>query len=142
MTTERAGDRPRGAAHASEGELGPESCRRCGEVVPAGANFCPNCGAPVSISAASERRVVSVVFDSSTVMTPSPPTFSIASAISSPIAVSLCAEIVATCAFSLRLLTGFAWLVSALTATSSPRSSPRFKSIALAPAATLRTPSA
>jgi hypothetical protein len=41
-------------------------------------------------------------------MTPSPPTFSIASATSSPIAGSLCAEIVATCAFSLRLSTGFA----------------------------------
>ena len=50
--------------------------------------------------------VVSVVFDSSTVITPSPPTFSIASATSSPIAGSLCAEIVATCAFSLRVLTG------------------------------------
>ena len=42
----------------------------------------------------------------------------------------------------LRLLTGFARPLSTLTAASSPRSSPRFKSIALAPAATLRTPSA
>jgi hypothetical protein len=42
----------------------------------------------------------------------------------------------------LRLLTGFASPLSTLTAVSSPRSSPRFKSIALAPAATLRTPSA
>src|SRR3970282_1804279 len=41
---------------------------------------------------------VSVVFDSSTVITPSPPTFSIASATNSPMASSLCAEIVATCA--------------------------------------------
>ena len=49
---------------------------------------------------------VSVVLDSSTVITPSPPTFSIASATSSPIAASLCAEIVATCAFSLRVVTG------------------------------------
>ena len=49
---------------------------------------------------------VSVVFDSSTVMTPSPPTFSMASATSSPIAASLCAEIAATWAFSLRVFTG------------------------------------
>ena len=59
---------------------------------------------------------VSVVFDSSTVMTPSPPTFSIASATSSPITGSLCAEMVATCAFSLRLSTGFAIVFSAFTA--------------------------
>ena len=46
---------------------------------------------------------VSVVFDSSTVITPSLPTFSMASATSSPMAVSLWAEIVATCAFSFRV---------------------------------------
>lgn len=40
----------------------PETCPRCGESLPPKANFCPNCGAPVAISAASERRVVSVVF--------------------------------------------------------------------------------
>src|SRR6516164_9071404 len=39
--------------------------------------------------------IVSVVFDSSTVMTPSPPTFSIAPATSSPMAGSLWAEMVA-----------------------------------------------
>ena len=39
-----------------------EACRRCGEPVPTGANFCPNCGAPVSVPEASERRVVTVVF--------------------------------------------------------------------------------
>ena len=47
--------------------------------------------------------VVSVALASSTVMTPSAPTFSTASATSSPMAGSLCAEIVATCAFSRRL---------------------------------------
>ena len=83
-----------------------------------------------------------MVFDSSTVITPSPPTFSIASATSSPIAGSLCAEIVATCAFSLRVLTGRDMLASASTAALRPRSRPRLRSIALAPATTLRTPSA
>jgi class 3 adenylate cyclase/tetratricopeptide (TPR) repeat protein len=37
-------------------------CPRCGEPLPADANFCPNCGAPVSIPAAAERRIVTVVF--------------------------------------------------------------------------------
>jgi len=35
---------------------------RCGRPLPPGANFCPNCGAPVAVPAASERRLVSVVF--------------------------------------------------------------------------------
>jgi len=39
-----------------------EPCPRCGRPLPPGANFCPNCGAPVSVPAASERRLVSVVF--------------------------------------------------------------------------------
>jgi class 3 adenylate cyclase/tetratricopeptide (TPR) repeat protein len=39
-----------------------ERCPRCGEPLPAKANFCPNCGAPVAVPAASERRTVSVVF--------------------------------------------------------------------------------
>ena len=39
-----------------------DPCPRCGEPLPADANFCPNCGAPVSLSDASERRVVTVVF--------------------------------------------------------------------------------
>src|SRR5512147_488603 len=86
--------------------------------------------------------VVSVVRDSSTVMTPSPPTFSMASATSSPIAGSLCAEIVATCAFSLRTATGRESAFSASTARLQARSRPRLRSIALAPATTLRTPSA
>jgi class 3 adenylate cyclase/tetratricopeptide (TPR) repeat protein len=40
----------------------PETCPRCGHVLPEHANFCPNCGAPVSVPAASELRVVTVVF--------------------------------------------------------------------------------
>ena len=42
--------------------MAAEPCRRCGRPLPPGANFCPNCGAPVSVPAASERRLVSVVF--------------------------------------------------------------------------------
>ena len=38
------------------------TCPRCGEPLPPGAKFCPNCGAPVAISPASERRLVTVVF--------------------------------------------------------------------------------
>jgi class 3 adenylate cyclase/tetratricopeptide (TPR) repeat protein len=40
----------------------PERCRRCGEPLPSGARFCPNCGAPALVPPASERRVVTVVF--------------------------------------------------------------------------------
>ncbi|MEX0984600.1 MAG: AAA family ATPase [Actinomycetota bacterium] len=39
-----------------------EMCPRCGEPLPARANFCPNCGAPVAVPEASERRIVTVVF--------------------------------------------------------------------------------
>ncbi|HEY5858906.1 MAG TPA: AAA family ATPase, partial [Actinomycetota bacterium] len=39
-----------------------EACPRCGHALPPDANFCPNCGAPVGLSPASERRVVTVVF--------------------------------------------------------------------------------
>ena len=40
----------------------PENCPRCGEPLPERARFCPNCGTPVGIAPASERRVVTVVF--------------------------------------------------------------------------------
>ena len=42
--------------------MSAERCPRCGEPLPASANFCPNCGAPASVPAASERRLVTVVF--------------------------------------------------------------------------------
>jgi hypothetical protein len=80
--------------------------------------------------------------DSSTVITPSLPTFSIASATSSPMLGSLWAEMVAIWAFSSRLFTGRESTFSASTHTRAPRSSPFFRSTALAPATTLRTPSA
>ncbi|MEP6973143.1 MAG: AAA family ATPase [Actinomycetota bacterium] len=38
------------------------TCTRCGELLPLGAKFCSNCGAPVAIPAATERRLVTVVF--------------------------------------------------------------------------------
>ncbi len=86
--------------------------------------------------------VVSVPFASSSEVTPSPPTRSIASATISPITGSLCAEIVATCTFSCRFATGRESAFSASTAALTPRSNPRFTSTADAPATTLRSPSA
>src|SRR6266540_709883 len=77
---------------------------------------------------------------SSTVITPSLPTFSITSAIRSPISLSA-AEIEATCAISARSRTGLARLLSSATSASAPLSSPRLSSIGLAPAATILRPS-
>ncbi len=42
--------------------MSAETCPRCGEPLPARANFCPNCGMPLAVTEASERRVVTVVF--------------------------------------------------------------------------------
>ena len=84
---------------------------------------------------------VSIPFASSTVTTPSLPTRSIASATKSPSTASLCAEIVATCAFSFRLATGFESPRIVATAAFSPRSRPRLMSTALAPAARFLRPS-
>jgi class 3 adenylate cyclase/tetratricopeptide (TPR) repeat protein len=39
-----------------------ELCERCGAVLPAGARFCPRCGAPVAALATSERKIVTVLF--------------------------------------------------------------------------------
>jgi hypothetical protein len=80
------------------------------------------------------------VFDSSTVTTPSLPTFSMASAITSPMAGSA-AEMPATCAYSALSSTSLAMSLMAATAASTALSIPRFRSIGLAPAATLRMPS-
>ncbi len=42
--------------------MAAETCSRCGHPLPEGARFCPNCGAPVSVSPASERKIVTVLF--------------------------------------------------------------------------------
>ena len=80
------------------------------------------------------------VLDSSTVMTPSLPTLSTASAIISPISGSA-AEMAPTCAISSLASTSLDWFLIASTASSTARSIPRFSDIGLAPAATLRRPS-
>ena len=80
------------------------------------------------------------VFDSSTVMTPSLPTLSMASAISAPISGSA-AEMAPTLAISSLVSTSLDWFLMASTASSVARSMPRLSAIGLAPAATLRRPS-
>ena len=78
---------------------------------------------------------------SSTVITPSLPTFSIASEMSSPISSSLLAEIEATCAISLEEVRSFDSFSSPPTTASTAASMPRLRSIGLEPAVTLRSPS-
>ena len=80
------------------------------------------------------------VLDSSTVITPSLPTLSTASAIFSPISGSA-AEIAPTWAMSSFESTSFAEFLIASTASSTAFSMPRSIDIGLAPAATLRRPS-
>src|SRR5437016_7166879 len=77
---------------------------------------------------------------SSTVMTPSLPTLSIASAMSSPIFWSW-DEIAATCATSSWPLTGTESFLISSTTASTAFSMPTLSSIGLAPAVTLRKPS-
>src|ERR1700737_4487949 len=78
---------------------------------------------------------------SSTVITPSLPTFSIASAMISPIVESLLAEMVPTCAISLRSLVGLDRFLSSPVIASTARLIPRFSDIGSWPAATLLIPS-
>ena len=80
------------------------------------------------------------VWPSSTLTTPSLPTFSMASLMMSPTWRSR-AEMVATRAMSSLPETSLAWLRIASTTTSTAASMPRFRPIGLAPAATLRRPS-
>ena len=84
--------------------------------------------------------VDSMVWDSSTVTTPSLPTFSIAPATISPISGSR-EETVATWAISEAELTGVARFLSSSTVFSAAAAMPRLSSTGLAPAATLRRPS-
>ena len=80
------------------------------------------------------------VLDSSTVTVPSLPTRSMASARTSPMALSP-AEMEATCAISFLESISFACAAMASTAALTARSMPRLSEVGLAPAATLRRPS-
>ena len=85
--------------------------------------------------------VVSSPLASSTVITPSLPTFSIASAMMSPMVESLLAEMVPTWAISRRSLVGLERPLSSLTTAATARSMPRFSDIGSWPAATILMPS-
>src|SRR3984885_13749239 len=78
---------------------------------------------------------------SSTVITPSFPTFSMASAIVLPMLSSAFAEIVPTCAIAFGSLHGFESFLSSSVAAVTAWSIPRFRSIGLMPAATALRPS-
>src|SRR5438270_1301964 len=80
------------------------------------------------------------VCDSSTVTTPSLPTLSMASAMTSPMAVSA-AEMDATWAISDLSSTSLAWDLMLSTAAFTALSMPRFRLMGLDPATTLRRPS-
>ena len=84
---------------------------------------------------------VSADFDSSTVMTPSLPTFSIASAIRLPIVLSLLEAMVATWAISFLSLVDFDIFFRSSTTASTALSMPRFSPMGLAPAVTFFRPS-
>src|SRR5260370_7416454 len=81
-----------------------------------------------------------MVLDSSTVITPSLPTFGIAAAMMSPMVLSLLAEIMPTCAM-ISPAAGFESFFTSSIAASTAFSMPRFRAIGLAPAATAFTPS-
>src|SRR6195952_5135804 len=89
-----------------------------------------------SVSSSSRPKVLL----SSTVMTPSLPTLSIASAMSSPTVVSA-AEIEAVAAICSLVSTGLATLSRCSVTAATAASMPRLRLIGLAPAATLRRPS-
>ena len=84
---------------------------------------------------------VSRLFASSTVMTPSLPTFSIARARKSPISLSPLAEMVPTWAISAFDVTFFELALRCSTMASTARSMPRLRSIGFMPAATDLAPS-
>src|SRR5688572_1412975 len=86
-------------------------------------------------------RWVSMPFASSTVITPSLPTFSIASAIRFPISESLFAEIAPTCAISFLPFVGVEICFSPSTTFTTAFSIPRLIAIGFAPAVTFLSPS-
>ena len=81
-----------------------------------------------------------MVLASSTVITPSLPTLSMASAMILPMGSSLLAEMVPTWA-TIVPLTGFDIFLSSALITSTARSMPRLRSIGFAPATTFLAPS-
>jgi hypothetical protein len=85
--------------------------------------------------------VVSIDLASSTVMTPSLPTFSIASAIRLPMVSSPFELMMPTCAISLLPRVGLDCFLSSAITVSTAASIPRLRSIGLAPAATSLAPS-
>src|ERR671914_202035 len=85
--------------------------------------------------------VVSRPFASSTVITPSLPTFSIASAMRSPISLSLFAEIEPTCAISFLPAVGTEIFFRSSTTAPTALSIPRLSAIGLTPAVTFFRPS-
>src|SRR4029077_1476608 len=85
-------------------------------------------------------RVVSIPLASSTVTTPSLPTFSIASAMRLPTVASLLAAMVATCAISFLSLVDFDIFWSSRTTFSTARSMPRCSAVGFAPAVTFLRP--
>src|SRR5271169_214120 len=86
-------------------------------------------------------RVVSIDLASSTVIVPSLPTLSIASAMISPIVVSQLAETVATCAISVRSETFLEIFANSATTASTAFWMPRCSEVGFAPAVTFRNPS-
>ena len=86
-------------------------------------------------------RTVSIDLASSTVMTPSLPTFSMASAIILPMVSSLLAEMVPTWAISFESRVGLDIFSSSSTTASTALSMPRLSSIGFTPAATSLVPS-
>src|SRR5438094_4678590 len=85
-------------------------------------------------------RVVSIALASSTVMTPSLPTFSIASAIRLPIVLSLFAAIVATWVISFLSLVALDMSFSSWTTMVTACAMPRCRAIGFAPAVTFLRP--
>src|SRR4029077_7011562 len=84
---------------------------------------------------------VSSDFASSTVITPSLPTFFMASARKRPISVSPLAEMVAACAISSFEVTFLEFFLRSSTMASTARSTPRLRSMGFMPAATAFAPS-
>ena len=82
-----------------------------------------------------------MVLASSTVIVPSLPTLSIASAILEPISSSPLAEMTATCLTSSEVVTFFACLAMAATTAAVALSMPRLMLIGLEPAVTFFRPS-